>query len=118
MAENENKLFRKAALEKLGLWSDVQPRLAMTETVRAALALVARGEAPLGIVYATDAAAEPKVKIIATFPPDSHAPIIYPFVLTAESKLEAARQFLEFLKGPAARRAFEAQGFIIFSPSG
>ena len=110
--------YAKAALQKLGLWGDVQARLAMTETVRAALALVARGEAPLGIVYATDAAAEPKVKIVATFPPDSHAPIIYPFALTAETKLDTARQFLEFLKGPAARRAFEAQGFTILSPSG
>jgi len=110
--------YAKAALEKLGLWGDVQPRLAMTETVRAALALVARGEAPLGIVYATDAAAEPKVKIVATFPPDSHAPIIYPFALTVETRVDAARQFLEFLKGPVARRAFEAQGFTVLSPSG
>jgi molybdate transport system substrate-binding protein len=110
--------YAKAALEKLGLWGEVQPRLAMTETVRAALALVARGEAPLGIVYATDAAAEPKVKVVATFPSDSHAPIIYPFALTAETKLDSARQFLEYLKGPVARRAFEAQGFSILSPGG
>ncbi len=107
--------YAKTALEKLGLWREVQPRLAMTESVRAALALVARGEAPLGIVYATDAAAEPKVKIVATFPPDSHPPIIYPFALVAESRLDSARQFLEYLKGPAARRAFEAQGFSVLS---
>lgn len=109
--------YAKAALEKLGLWSEVQQRLAMTESVRAALALVARGEAPLGIDYATDAAAEPKVKIVAAFPPDSHPPIIYPFALTADTKLDAARQFLEFLKGPMARRAFETQGFTVLSPS-
>jgi molybdate transport system substrate-binding protein len=110
--------YAKAALEKLGLWAEVQPRLAMTESVRAALALVARGEAPLGIVYATDAAAEPKVKIVATFPADSHAPIVYPFAVTAEAKSDGARQFLEFLKGPAARRAFETQGFSIIGPAG
>jgi molybdate transport system substrate-binding protein len=107
--------YAKTALEKLGLWGEVQPRLAMTESVRAALALVARGEAPLGIVYATDAAAEPKVKIVATFPPDSHPPIIYPFAVVAESKLAGAAQFLDYLKGPVARRAFEAQGFSLLT---
>jgi molybdate transport system substrate-binding protein len=107
--------YAKTALEKLGLWGEVQPRLAMTESVRAALALVARGEAPLGIVYATDAAAEPKVKIVATFPPDSHPPIIYPFAVVAESKLASAAQFLDYLKGPVARRAFEAQGFSLLT---
>jgi molybdate transport system substrate-binding protein len=110
--------YAKTALEKLGLWDAVQPRLAMTESVRAALALVARGEAPLGIVYATDAAAEPKVKIVATFPPDSHPPIIYPFAVAADAKSDKAKQFLDFLKGPEARRAFEAQGFSMITPSG
>jgi molybdate transport system substrate-binding protein len=107
--------YAKTALEKLGLWAEVQPRLAMTESVRAALALVARGEAPLGIVYATDAAVEPKVKVVATFPPDSHPPIIYPFALTADAKSTSARQFLDFLQGPQARQAFAAQGFSLLS---
>jgi molybdate transport system substrate-binding protein len=107
--------YAKTALEKLGLWSEVQPRLAMTESVRAALALVARGEAALGIVYATDAAAEPKVKVVATFPPDSHPAIIYPFAVTADGKFELGKRFLDFLKGPEARAAFEKQGFSLES---
>src|ERR1700691_1022206 len=82
--------YAKAALQKLGLWSVVEPRLAMTDNVRAALAFVARGEAALGIVYATDAAADPTVKIVATFPEESHAPITYPFALTSSSHNEAA----------------------------
>jgi molybdate transport system substrate-binding protein len=79
--------------------------------VRAALAYVARGEAPLGIVYATDAAAEPKVKVVATFPRDSYPPVIYPFAVTAAAKGEDAKRFLTFLQGPAARAIFTAQGF-------
>jgi len=102
--------YAQAALEKLGLWRSVQPKLAMVENVRLALALVARGEAALGIVYATDARAEPKVKVIGTFPPDSHAPIVYPVALTAAAKPGAAA-YLEFLQSPAARRIFEQRGF-------
>ena len=105
--------YAKAALEKLGLWSDVSPRLAMTENVRAALVLVAREEAPLGIVYATDAKAEPRVKVVAVFPADSHPPIIYPFALTAQTKNEGAMKFLDYLRGPAARSFFEAEGFAL-----
>ena len=70
--------YAQAALEKLGAWAGVEGRLAQSENVRAALALVAHGEAPLGIVYKTDAASDPKVKIVGTFPADSHPPIIYP----------------------------------------
>ncbi|MBV8448533.1 MAG: molybdate ABC transporter substrate-binding protein, partial [Hyphomicrobiales bacterium] len=73
--------YAKAALVKLGLWASVQSRIAPADNVRAALAYVARGEAPLGIVYATDAAAEPKVKIVASFPPQSYPPIVYPFAV-------------------------------------
>jgi molybdate transport system substrate-binding protein len=102
--------YAQAALEKLGLWRSVQPKLAMVENVRLALALVARGEAALGIVYATDAKAEPKVKVIGTFPADSHAPIVYPAALTAAAKPGAAA-YLEFLQSPAARRIFEKRGF-------
>jgi len=75
-------LYAKAALEKLGVWASVESKMAMAENVRAALVLVARGEAPLGIVYATDAKVEPGVKIIAVFPEDSHPPIVYPVALT------------------------------------
>jgi molybdate transport system substrate-binding protein len=102
--------YAQAALEKLGLWAAVQPKLAMVENVRVALALVARGEAPLGIVYETDAKAEPKVRAIAVFPADSHPPIIYPVALTAEAK-PTATPYLEFLQSAAAKSIFEQRGF-------
>ena len=82
--------YAKAALEKLGAWTAAEPKFAMTENVRAALALVARGEAALGIVYSTDAKVEPGVKIVGTFPADSHPAIIYPVAATATAKPEAA----------------------------
>ena len=103
--------YAKEALTHLELWEAVEPHLAMTDNVRAALAFVARGEAPLGIVYATDAAAEPAVKIVATFPESSHKPIVYPAALTAASANSAARAFFEFLHSPAARAIFQRQGF-------
>jgi molybdate transport system substrate-binding protein len=103
--------YGKAALEHLGAWSGVEGRLAQAENVRAALALVSRGEAPLGIVYRTDAAADPNVKVVGTFPEGSHPPIVYPVALTAEGR--AAAPFLAFLKGPAAKAAFERQGFAV-----
>src|SRR5207237_543250 len=74
--------YGKAALTALGVWPEVAPRITAAENVRAALLLVARGEAPLGIVYRTDAVAEPMVKIVGTFPPDSHPAIVYPMALT------------------------------------
>lgn len=103
--------YAKASLIKLGLWDVVEPHLAMTDNVRAALAFVSRGEARLGIVYATDAAAEPGVKIVATIPDDSHPPITYPFAITAASHGDDATKFLDFLKSPTAREIFRAQGF-------
>ena len=108
--------YAKASLIKLGLWEVVEPHLAMTDNVRAALAFVARGEARLGIVYATDAAAEPGVKIVATIPDDTHPPITYPFAITAASHNKSAAQFLDFLKSPAARQIFKAQGFGVIPP--
>src|SRR5262249_20578698 len=81
--------YAKAALEKLGAWEAAAPKFAMTEHVRAALSLVARGEAPLGIVYSTDAKVEPAVKIIGTFPADSHPAIVYPVAATMTAKSEA-----------------------------
>jgi molybdate transport system substrate-binding protein len=105
--------YGKAALEKLGAWGAVKDRIAQAENVRAALLLVARGEAPLGIVYGTDAAAEPDVKIVATFPADSHPPIIYPAALTRDSTNADARAFLDFLRSGKARASFEKQGFTV-----
>jgi len=103
-------LYAKAALEKLGVWAAVEPKMAMAENVRAALVLVARGEAPLGIVYETDAKVDPGVKIVGVFPEDSHPPIVYPVALTKEAKPEAA-QYLAFLRMPDARMIFEHYGF-------
>src|SRR5262247_4493073 len=105
--------YGKAALEKLGAWDGVKDKIAQAENVRAALLLVARGEAPLGIVYSTDAAAEPNVKIVATFPEDSHPPIIYPAALTKDSKNADAKAFLDFLRSGKARSSFEKQGFTV-----
>ena len=103
--------YAKASLTKLGLWDAVEPRLAMTPDVRTALAFVARGEAPLGIVYATDAAAEPGVKVVATVPEDSHPPILYPLAIVAASHNPAADAFLAYLKSEPARAFFTRQGF-------
>jgi molybdate transport system substrate-binding protein len=105
--------YGKAALEKLGVWDAVASKVAQAENVRAALALVAAGEAPLGIVYQTDAAADPSVKIIGTFPQDSHEPIIYPAAVTAEAKAADAADFLAYLKGAKAKELFEEQGFTV-----
>jgi len=109
--------YGKAALEKLGAWTSVKDSIAQAENVRAALVLVARGEAPLGIVYSTDAAAEPGVKIVATFPADSHPPITYPAALARESKNADARNFLDFLSSAKARAVFEKQGFAVLVKS-
>jgi molybdate transport system substrate-binding protein len=106
--------YAKAALEKLGAWAKAEPKMAMAENVRAALALVARGEAPLGIVYETDAKVEPSVKIVGRFPPDSHPPIIYPFAATATAKPQAER-YLGFLRSPAAKTMFERYGFTVLA---
>lgn len=109
--------YGKAALEKLGTWSAVKDSIAQAENVRAALLLVARGEAPLGIVYSTDAAAEPNVKIVATFPADSHPPIIYPAALTTDTSNADAKAFLDFLRSAKARSSFEKQGFTVLVKS-
>jgi molybdate transport system substrate-binding protein len=103
-------LYAKAALEKLGIWSSVESKIAMAENVRAALILVARGEAPLGIVYETDAKVDPSVKVIGVFPEDSHPPIIYPVAMTKDAKPDAA-QYIAFLTTPEAKAVFERYGF-------
>ena len=103
--------YAKAALESLGVWSSVESKLAQTENVSAALVFVARGEAPLGIVYNSDAMSEPRVKVLGTFPAASHAKIVYPAALTATSKAANASEFLEFLTSPPARAVFASLGF-------
>jgi molybdate transport system substrate-binding protein len=105
--------YAKAALESLGLFDQVKARIAGTENVRVALALVARGEAPYGIVYATDAAAEPQVAVAGTFPEGGHPPIIYPAAITASSTRSDASAFLEFLRTETAARIFQARGFTV-----
>jgi molybdate transport system substrate-binding protein len=102
--------YAKAALEKLGAWTAAEPKFAMAESVRAALTLVARGEAALGIVYATDAKVEPGVKIVGTFPADSHPPIIYPVAATTTAKPEAD-DYLAYLRSSAAKAVLEKYGF-------
>jgi molybdate transport system substrate-binding protein len=108
-------LYAKAALEKLGIWASVEAKMAMAENVRAALVLVARGEAPLGIVYETDAKIDPGVKIVGVFPEDSHPPIIYPVALTKDAKPDAA-QYLNFLRSADAKAIFERYGFRVLAP--
>jgi len=102
--------YAKAALEKLGAWQAAETKFAMAESVRAALTLVARGEAALGIVYSTDAKVEPGVKIVGTFPPDSHPAIIYPVAATATAKPEA-KAYLDYLHSQAAKTVLEKYGF-------
>lgn len=106
-------IYGKKALENLGSWNPVKDRLAPMKDVRAALVLVERGEAPLGLVYATDAAISQKVRVVGTFPADSHPPIVYPVAAVSDGKTAEARQFLEFLKSPAARTVFEKYGFSV-----
>jgi molybdate transport system substrate-binding protein len=107
-------LYAKAALEKLGVWPSVEPKMAMTVNVRAALAYVASGEAPLGIVYATDARVEPGVKVVGVFPDNSHDPIIYPVAATVNAKPETM-QYLAFLRSSAAKSIFEGYGFLVLA---
>lgn len=107
--------YGKATLEHFGIWDSLADRIVQADNVRAALAFVASGEVPLGIVYATDAVAEPDVRIVGTFPDNSHSPVLYPVALTASSTNPAAVSFIEFLKSPAARPSFEKQGFVVLT---
>jgi molybdate transport system substrate-binding protein len=102
--------YGEGALKALGVWDSVKDRLAPGEDVRATLAYVARGETPLGIVYATDARIDRRVKVVGTFPPSSHAPIVYPAALVKGGKPAAAR-FLAYLRGPEAGAIFTRYGF-------
>jgi molybdate transport system substrate-binding protein len=105
--------YGKAALEALGVWASVANKIAPAQDVRATLLLVSRGEAPLGIVYQTDAAADKGVKIVGAFPESTHPPIIYPIAVTTASTNPDTAAYIGFLKSPAAKPAFEKQGFVV-----
>jgi molybdate transport system substrate-binding protein len=104
--------YAKQAFTAFGLWASLEPRIVRAADVRAALAWVVRGEAPLGVVYATDALAEGRVRVVATFPADSHTPIVYPIALTATA-VPAAMAFVEYLGSPGARAVFIRHGFAL-----
>jgi molybdate transport system substrate-binding protein len=104
-------LYAEQALKKLGMWDAVQPRLARTDDVRAALLLVERGEAPAGIVYATDAAVSKGVMVAGVFPANSHDPVSYPFAVIKAGDTPEARALMTFLAGPDARAIFDKRGF-------
>lgn len=107
--------YGKAALEALGVWESVKDRIAQADNVRAALLLVSRGEAALGIVYRSDAVSDERVAVIGTFPETTHPPIIYPVALLASSNRSDAKGFLDELRSPQARSIFENQGFILLN---
>ncbi|WP_395666173.1 molybdate ABC transporter substrate-binding protein [Methylocella sp.] len=108
-------VYAKQALTALGVWEKTEPKLAQADNIRAALALVARGEASFGIVYATDAKSEPKVRVVGVFPADSHAPIVYPVAILEESKNPEAASFVAFLSSQAATKILTGQGFSILA---
>jgi molybdate transport system substrate-binding protein len=103
--------YAQEALTKLGIWNEISGRLIRADSVRSALAFVDRGEAPLGIVYETDALVDKNVRVIDVFPENSHAPIVYPIALTTAAKADAAK-FVAFVRGPASGAAFKAYGFV------
>ncbi|WP_018411756.1 molybdate ABC transporter substrate-binding protein [Methyloversatilis thermotolerans] len=105
--------YAQAALTHLGVWRIAEPRLVRADSVRAALVLVERGEVPAGIVYSTDAAVTPKVRVAATFPADSHAPITYPAAIIAGQDSAAARAFYTYLRSDAASTVFKRYGFSV-----
>lgn len=105
--------YAKAALEKLGAWESLKGKVAQAESVRAALLFVSRGEAPLGIVYKTDAASGPNVKVVAEFPADTYPPIVYPVARLKTSENPDAQSFLDFLRSGPIKALFEKQGFAV-----
>jgi molybdate transport system substrate-binding protein len=105
--------YAKAALEGLGMWEAVKGKLVDQETIRIALAAVARGEVKFAIVYSTDAAIEPKVRVVDTFPTESHPPVIFPAAVVGASAHPAARQFLDFLRSQTGAAIFRKYGFVV-----
>jgi molybdate transport system substrate-binding protein len=110
--------YARASLEALGLWDGIADRLAPAENVRAALALVSRGEAPLGIVYATDDVADAAVEAIGVFPSETHPPIVYPAAILAGKANPSSEAFLEYLRYPTAVCIFQTRGFTVFASDG
>jgi molybdate transport system substrate-binding protein len=108
--------YARSALTQLGVWDEVAPRLARAENVRVALLYVTRGEAPLGIVYASDALIDKGVRVVDTFPEDTHEPIVYPIALTKSAKKQTAG-FVAYLRGPQARDTFVKYGFTVLDHS-
>jgi molybdate transport system substrate-binding protein len=108
-------MYGKAALQKLGVWDAIEPKVARAQDVRGALLFVSRKESPFGIVYQTDAAADKGVKIAGVFPANTYPPIIYPAAITASSKSPDAAKFLAYLKSDAAKPSFTKQGFAILA---
>lgn len=106
--------YARSALTTLGVWDEIAPRLARAENVRVALLYVARGEAPLGIVYGSDALADKRVRVVDTFPADTHEPIVYPIALTQSAKSEAA-SFVAYLSGPQGQAIFVKYGFTVLA---
>lgn len=104
-------LYFRQAMERAGQWKAVEPKIAGTDSVRAALTLVERGEVPLGVVYATDAAVSKKVKVVGSFPDTMHDPIVYPFALIAGKETPAARAFLDYVRSDASKGVFAKYGF-------
>ncbi|ALN89970.1 molybdate ABC transporter substrate-binding protein [Lysobacter gummosus] len=103
--------YARAAFTSLGVWDQLQPKVAEAENVRAALMLVARGEAPLGVVYGSDAQAEPKVRVLATFPADTHPAIVYPVAVIKASRHPRAAAFAQWLHSKDAAAIFRRRGF-------
>jgi molybdate transport system substrate-binding protein len=105
--------YGKASLEALGVWASVANKIAPAADVRATLTLVSRGEAPLGIMYQTDAAADKAVKVVGAFPEGTHPPIIYPLAVVASSTSAEVATYVQYLESPAASPAFQKQGFVV-----
>ena len=111
-------MYAKKALENLGLWTSAEPLLARADNVRAALALVERGEAPLGIVYETDARASKGVRVVGTFPPESHPPITYPFAIIAGRDTPPVLSFFRYVTAGSAADVYKSLGFQWQAPTG
>lgn len=103
--------YAKASLTSLGVWDSIEPRIVSADNVRAALNFVAKGEAPLGVVYRSDAVSEPAVRVVDTFPDSSHAPIVYPAAVVADHDTPAARKLLDLLRAPSSQAIFTRYGF-------
>ncbi|PHM48147.1 molybdate ABC transporter substrate-binding protein [Xenorhabdus miraniensis] len=104
-------IYAKESLQYLKAWDMVNPLMARTNNVRSGMALVERAEAPLGIVYGSDAVASKKVKVVGVFPPESHKPVEYPIVIIKGHEKQAVRDFYDYLKTPEAAEIFKRYGF-------